>query len=254
LFAASINSRHYLAGFTRKKPRSPQTSIGVMMRKLLAVCAVFFGFASSIDDAAARAHASTHCLPGDLKRTLNQLESRFGPVQVISTHRPGARVRGTGRRSLHADCRAVDFRPSKGQHAAVVSWLRQNHGGGLGTYSGRHNHIHIDNGGAYTWHNGSRGRSRVARGRGGARVAQSRQSRSATRQVASLGGMFAAEPRRSRNRAERRRGRATQVAGWTGRSAARSSYRQRAAERRQGRRGGSERMQQQAWKLPGFQG
>jgi hypothetical protein len=85
------------------------------------------------------------CLPEDLKVTLVRIQRKWGPVRVTSGYRPGARVRGTGRPSLHASCRAVDFRPAKGTYREVARWLRQNHRGGVGTYSGRSNHIHIDN-------------------------------------------------------------------------------------------------------------
>lgn len=219
------------------------------MRRALFVFAVFLGFASSIDIAAARGKASTGCLPGELKATLNQLESRFGRMQVISTHRPGARVRGTGRRSKHADCRAVDFRPAKGQQAAVVAWLRANHSGGLGTYSGRHNHIHIDNGGNHTWHNGSGGRTRLARGRGGSRHASARRgsgSRTASARRGSRSEAVAGY--RSRGRVALRRS-ASRTASSRGRSSVSLSKRNHAA-----RSGGRSGVQSQASKLPGYQG
>jgi hypothetical protein len=93
------------------------------------------------------------CLPGELKSVIGQIEQRWGGVKVISTHRPGARVRGTGRPSRHANCNAIDFRPAKGTFREVANWLKANHEGGVGTYSGRLNHIHIDNGPPYRWHN-----------------------------------------------------------------------------------------------------
>lgn len=98
------------------------------------------------------------CLPDRLKATLRSIEQKWGPVRIISTHRPGARVRKTGRPSLHASCRAVDFRPPKGTYRAVAAWLKKSHAGGVGTYSGKHNHIHIDVrpcklAKCYRWHN-----------------------------------------------------------------------------------------------------
>ena len=89
---------------------------------------------------------STGCLPGVLKQRLSQIRQKFGSVSVISTHRRGARIAGSGRRSMHASCRAVDFHPPRGQHGKVVAWLKQNHSGGVGTYSCGMSHIHIDNG------------------------------------------------------------------------------------------------------------
>lgn len=96
--------------------------------------------------------ASTNCLPSSLKRKVNQLESRFGRIRIISTFRRGARIAGTGRVSKHASCRAIDFKPARGQYRQVVRWLRATHRGGLGTYSCAMHHIHIDNGPKLRWH------------------------------------------------------------------------------------------------------
>lgn len=98
------------------------------------------------------------CLPDRLTAVLQRIEEKWGPVRIISAHRPGARVRKTGRPSLHASCRAVDFRPPRGTYRAVAKWLKANHAGGVGTYSGGHNHIHIDArpcrlAKCYRWHN-----------------------------------------------------------------------------------------------------
>ena len=79
--------------------------------------------------------ASTKCLPGVVKKRLAQIRSKFGKVRVISTHRPGARIAGSGKRSYHASCRAVDFHPPKGKYRAVLAWLKSNHKGGVGSYS-----------------------------------------------------------------------------------------------------------------------
>jgi len=92
------------------------------------------------------------CLPGILKQRLAQISQKFGPVQVISSHRPGARIAGSGQPSLHGSCRAVDFNTS-GNYGAVVAWLKANHNGGVGTYSCGMNHIHIDNGPRVRFHN-----------------------------------------------------------------------------------------------------
>jgi hypothetical protein len=99
--------------------------------------------------------AGPSCLPSGLKRTLAEVERRFGPVQVISGHRPGATIAGSGKTSYHASCRAVDFRVRNQSQAAA--WLKANHYGGVGTYSGGHNHIHIDDGGRYSFHKGGGG-------------------------------------------------------------------------------------------------
>lgn len=91
------------------------------------------------------------CLPDQLRKRLSQIEARWGKVEIISTHRPGARVRGTGRPSRHASCQAVDFRPPNGTYRSVANWLTAEHGGGVGTY--RSGHIHIDVGPRYRWAN-----------------------------------------------------------------------------------------------------
>jgi uncharacterized protein YcbK (DUF882 family) len=96
--------------------------------------------------------AQAECMPGSLRSLLSQIRAKFGPVQVISTHRPGARISGSGRASYHASCRAVDFNPPRGKYQAVVNWLKANHGGGIGTYSCGMHHIHIDTGPSVRWH------------------------------------------------------------------------------------------------------
>ena len=91
------------------------------------------------------AHAvSTNCLPGSLKARLAEVRSKFGPIKVISTHRPGAKIRKTGHTSLHASCRAVDFVPPSGKYQAVANYLKRANGGYTLTYST--GHIHIDTG------------------------------------------------------------------------------------------------------------
>jgi len=95
-----------------------------------------------------RHSASTGCLPPQLQAALAGVQARFGPVTVISTHRAGARIRG-GRPSLHASCRAVDFKPAPGTYRQVAAYLRSSWNGGVGTY--RSGHIHIDLGDNYRW-------------------------------------------------------------------------------------------------------
>jgi hypothetical protein len=102
--------------------------------------------------AQARPSTSTSCLPAAIRSALAEVQARFGAVTVVSTHRPGARIAGTRHASLHASCRAVDFRPARGTYGAVTSHLRAHWRGGIGTYSS--GHIHIDVGDNYRWHNG----------------------------------------------------------------------------------------------------
>jgi uncharacterized protein YcbK (DUF882 family) len=114
---------------------------------------------------------SQTCVPSELKLLLDDVERHFGPVQVISTHRPGATVAGTGRRSKHADCRAVDFNPPRGKYREVADWLKQNHDGGVGTYACGMNHIHIDNGDSRRWHKCTGGSKYAARSKKGGKRA-----------------------------------------------------------------------------------
>lgn len=92
---------------------------------------------------------STKCLPNVLKQRLNQIRRKFGPIKIVSTLRRGARIRGSGRPSKHATCRAVDFKVKN--RVAVFRWLNKNHKGGVGLYHGRCRHIHIDNGANLRW-------------------------------------------------------------------------------------------------------
>jgi uncharacterized protein YcbK (DUF882 family) len=90
------------------------------------------------------ATTSTKCLPGSLKARLAEVQRKFGSVRVVSTHRPGARIRGTGRASLHASCRAVDFVPPRGKYKAVANYLKRVNSGYTLTYAS--GHIHMDTG------------------------------------------------------------------------------------------------------------
>ncbi len=86
---------------------------------------------------------SRACLTRPARALLARIEGQFGPVQVISTCRPGARIAGTGRISRHASGNAVDF-SAGGRKGAVVRWLIANHHtGGTMTYA-RMSHIHVD--------------------------------------------------------------------------------------------------------------
>lgn len=121
------------------------------LARLFAALAILAG-AFSLSDVAPASAAGTGCLPGVLKAKLSQIRQKFGPVSIVSTHRPGARIRGSGKRSYHASCRAVDFHPPKGKYRQVVAWLKANHSGGVGTYSCGMHHVHIDNGPRVRFH------------------------------------------------------------------------------------------------------
>jgi len=74
---------------------------------------------------------------------LDRIENRFGPINVISGYRPGARIAGSGRISRHASGNAIDF-DAGSRKGAIVKWLIANHKtGGTMTYSDM-SHIHVD--------------------------------------------------------------------------------------------------------------
>jgi len=93
-----------------------------------------------------------HKMPASVANKLRSVESKFGKIRIISSCRPGATVIKTGRPSMHRYCRAVDFNPPRGKYSQVARYLKTTWGGGVGTYSGRFNHIHIDDHRG-RWHN-----------------------------------------------------------------------------------------------------
>lgn len=117
-------------------------------RLLTALCAVAFGALTSPVLAGPHhksggAGTSRSCLTSSARALLGRIEANFGPMQIISTCRPGARIAGTGRISKHASGQAVDFNAG-GRKGAVVKWLIANHkSGGTMTYAGM-SHIHVD--------------------------------------------------------------------------------------------------------------
>ena len=87
--------------------------------------------------------APRKCLTTAARALLEQIEEKFGPVRVISTCRPGARIAGSGRISRHASGNAVDFDAGK-RKGEIVKWLVANHKkGGTMTYPDM-SHIHVD--------------------------------------------------------------------------------------------------------------
>jgi len=93
-----------------------------------------------------------HKMPVSVANKLRSVEAKFGKIRIISSCRPGATVRKTGRPSMHRYCRAIDFKPRRGKYRQVARYLKTTWGGGVGTYSGRFNHIHIDDHRG-RWHN-----------------------------------------------------------------------------------------------------
>ena len=88
-----------------------------------------------------QARVSTACLPSQLKAALAHVSAHYGRVQVISAHRPGARIAGTRKLSKHASCQAVDFHV-RGNRKGTLAWLRRQPLEVI-TYGGAMHHIHI---------------------------------------------------------------------------------------------------------------
>lgn len=88
-----------------------------------------------------KATADRGCLQPQAKALLAAIEAKWGKVNVISTCRPGAVIKGTKKPSLHRYGRAIDFR-AKNQ-AAIVKWLRSACTCGVITY-GKSGHVHVD--------------------------------------------------------------------------------------------------------------
>jgi len=87
--------------------------------------------------------APRKCLTTAARALLEQIEEKFGPVRVISTCRPGARIAGSGRISRHASGNAVDF-DAGSRKGEIVKWLVANHKkGGTMTYPNM-SHVHVD--------------------------------------------------------------------------------------------------------------
>ena len=92
---------------------------------------------------------------------LDRIETKFGPVNVISGYRAGARIAGSGRVSRHASGNAIDFEAG-GRKGAIVKWLIANHkSGGTMTYSGM-SHIHADIGQHFVSLGGGSGRGHAS--------------------------------------------------------------------------------------------
>jgi uncharacterized protein YcbK (DUF882 family) len=120
------------------------------MLRLLAAVTVSACVLGTSSSGAVAAGQPTGCLPASLKKELSIVRERFGKVTIVSTYRPGARIAGSGHRSKHADCRAVDFEVRN--KSAAFRWLDKVHRGGLGNYYGPCNHLHIDDGPNARWH------------------------------------------------------------------------------------------------------
>lgn len=180
----------------------------------LALVAAVVAMAAGVLTGGPSLAASTSCLPGSLKSKLAQIRAKFGPIRVVSAHRPGARIAGSGKRSYHASCRAVDFHPPKGKYRQVVAWLKKTHSGGVGTYSCGMHHVHIDNGPRVRFHHcvtakgrpvgKSRYASRKSRRKYSGKSKSRRYARGATRRKAKTANRNAGRAQRPRPRSASR--------------------------------------------------
>ncbi len=83
------------------------------------------------------------CLTPKMRNVWALVVAHWGPLRIVSTCRPGAMIRGTHYRSLHASGNAIDFNAPRGHKAEMVRWLHIHTLGGVMTYS-NFSHIHID--------------------------------------------------------------------------------------------------------------
>lgn len=160
---------------------------GSTRRISLAILAALVAVPAVAASTQAQAHSS-RCTPAHLTSALKQVEAQCGSARIVSTHRPGARIRGTGHVSQHALCDgthgAIDAVFSN--RACALSALRKTNYTII-TY-GRSSHIHVGTDG---WRNGAnthvarrniiKGARMAARQRAGMRHAarQSTRARSA---------------------------------------------------------------------------
>ena len=123
----------------------------------------------------AQAHSSS-CTPAHLMSAFKQVEAECGSAKIISAHRPGARIRGTGHVSQHSFCNgtngAIDVVFSN--RACALSALRKTNYTII-TY-GKSSHIHIGTDG---WRNGAN--TNVARHNTTARTRVAARQRAGTR-------------------------------------------------------------------------
>lgn len=85
------------------------------------------------------------CLTESTRAAWYKLKEAFPSVYAISTCRPGAVIATSGNPSQHRYGKAIDFEPGGHSKAKIVAWLRENHNGGIMTYSDM-DHIHMDTG------------------------------------------------------------------------------------------------------------
>jgi hypothetical protein len=196
----------------------------------------------------AQAHSSS-CTPAHLSSALKQVEAECGSGKVISAHRPGARIRGTGHISQHALCDgthgALDVVFSN--RACALSALRKTNYTII-TY-GSSSHIHIGTDG---WRNGTHvARRNVVNARVAARQ-QRTGTRYASRQRATVrtAGVQSPGSENGWNEAAWSNG----DANWSSAGGAEASYAQRPARTtsRRGARGAARQQSADGWDNAGW--
>ena len=157
-----------------KRSSTHVTSRGIMLTRPTIRTSLIILAASVVATTQAQAHSS-NCTPQHLLSALREVEAQCGSAKVVSGHRPGARIRGTGRVSQHSFCNgrngAIDAVFSN--RACALSALRKTNYTILTCGSSSHIHIGTDG-----W--GSGGNARMAR-RQPTRVRAASRQRSSVR-------------------------------------------------------------------------
>ncbi len=117
---------------------------------MLSGCSSISGF-GWMDSSVVSYNDSKWCVPGQLKRVLNRVADRYGPVTVHSTKRWWLENwwKGGARNSYHLSCDAVDF-TVRADPGTVVAFLRSQKAVGGYKYYPK-GYYHIDVGPRRTW-------------------------------------------------------------------------------------------------------
>lgn len=90
------------------------------------------------------AGAISGSLPSTVRTALARVASACSGFKVVSTYRKGARIRGTGRRSLHSYGLAADFRVNN--YGCALKILASSPGIGYSKDGSRCRHLHVSDG------------------------------------------------------------------------------------------------------------
>ena len=184
----------------------------------------------------AQAHSSS-CTPAHLMSAFKQVEAECGSAKIISAHRPGARIRGTGHVSQHSFCNgtngAIDVVFSN--RACALSALRKTNYTII-TY-GKSSHIHIGTDG---WRNGAN--TNVARHNTTARTRVAARQRAGTRHASRQRGSVQVAQQQWSNDQN-----GWSDASWSNSGGAEATYPQRPGTRSASGRRAGVRVAQQQW-------